>query len=99
MPRGDGTGPRGPGPGRGMGQSSGRAVGRGQMGGRELGTGGGCVCPDFGHRVAHKIGTPGSDLTCPPLREPDETAGVKHRSRIAFSLSLSVRADREAHKS
>ena len=67
MPRGDGTGPQGTGPrtGRGMGQSSGRATGRERMGGRGLGTGGECVCPHCGHRVAHETGTPCYDLKCP----------------------------------
>jgi len=46
MPRGDGTGPagRGPGAGRGLG----RGGGRGRVGGSGLGADGECVCPKLG---------------------------------------------------
>ncbi len=63
MPRGDGTGPagRGPGTGRGLGQGA----GRGRMGGRSAGLGGECVCPNCGHRITHQRGTPCSQIRCP----------------------------------
>ncbi len=63
MPRGDGTGPYGQGPGTGRGL--GRGGGRGRMGGRGLGPGGYCVCPSCGTRVPHKAGVPCYQLTCP----------------------------------
>ncbi len=63
MPRGDGTGPRGQGPGTGRGL--GRGGGRGRMGGRSLGVGGECVCPNCGHRVSYQRGTPCTQLRCP----------------------------------
>ena len=68
MPRGDGTGPagRGPGTGRGMG----RGGGRGRMGGRGLGVGGECTCPNCGHRVTHQRGTPCYQLQCPKCGSP-----------------------------
>jgi len=63
MPRGDGTGPlgRGPGTGRGLG----RGGGRGRGGGFGLGPGGNCVCPNCGKVVPHKLGTPCMQMTCP----------------------------------
>jgi len=63
MPRGDGTGPRGQGPGTGRGL--GRGGGRGRMGGRGLSVGGECVCPNCGHRVTHQRGTPCYEIKCP----------------------------------
>jgi hypothetical protein len=68
MPRGDGTGPagRGPGTGRGLG----RGGGRGRMGGQSLGVGGECVCPNCGHRVAHQRGTPCYQIRCPNCGSP-----------------------------
>ncbi len=68
MPRGDGTGPagRGPGTGRGLG----RGGGRGRMGGSGLGVGGECVCPNCGHRVTHQRGTPCYQVSCPKCGTP-----------------------------
>jgi hypothetical protein len=68
MPRGDGTGPRGQGPGTGRGL--GRGGGRGRMGGRSLGVGGECVCPNCGHRISHQRGTPCTQLRCPNCGSP-----------------------------
>ncbi len=63
MPRGDGTGPagRGPGTGRGLG----RGGGRGRMGGRGLGVEGECICPNCGFRVAHQQSVPCYKVNCP----------------------------------
>jgi|GEM_PF-279400 len=68
MPRGDGTGPagRGPGTGRGLG----RGGGRGRMGGRSLGVGGECICPNCGYRTTHQRGTPCTQLRCPKCGSP-----------------------------
>ena len=68
MPRGDGAGPagRGPGTGRGLGQGG----GRGRMGGRSLGVGGECTCPNCGHRVTHQRGTPCYQLRCAKCGSP-----------------------------
>ena len=63
MPRGDGTGPTGQGPGTGRGL--GRAGGRGRMGGQSMGPGGKCVCPGCGTKVDHKIGVPCFEIVCP----------------------------------
>jgi len=63
MPRGDGTGPFGGGPGTGRGL--GRWGGRGRMGGFALGPGGACVCPSCGKTVPHQRGVPCNQLTCP----------------------------------
>jgi len=69
MPRGDGTGPggQGPGTGRGLGRGGGRgqAGGRGQMGGSGLGSGGECVCPSCGYRMPHQTGSPCYEIRCP----------------------------------
>jgi len=56
MPRGDGTGLSGHGPGTGHGLGKGQ--GRGRMGGKGLGVDSNCVCPNCGRRVPHKRGTP-----------------------------------------
>jgi len=64
MPRGDGTGPLGQGPGTGRGL--GRGVRRGRMGGSQrLGPGGECVCPNCGAKVDHKLGVPCYEMDCP----------------------------------
>ena len=67
MPRGDGTGPlgQGPGTGRGMGQS--RGAGRGRMGGNRQGSrpAGNCVCPICGTKVARKAGILCVSTNCP----------------------------------
>jgi len=65
MPRGDGTGPMGQGPGTGRGMGGGRGGGRGRMGGFAAGVGGNCVCPSCGKVVAHQQGTPCTGLKCP----------------------------------
>ncbi|MEE8620021.1 MAG: DUF5320 family protein [Dehalococcoidia bacterium] len=65
MPRGDGTGPYGQGPGTGRGL--GRGGGRGRMGGNRPGAGpsGDCVCPSCGARIPHQAGVPCYNLSCP----------------------------------
>ena len=63
MPRGDGTGPTGQGPGTGRGL--GRGGGRGRMGGQSMGPGGKCVCPGCGNKVDYKIGVPCYEMVCP----------------------------------
>ena len=65
MPRGDGTGPAGQGPGTGQGSGMGQGGGRGRMGGFALGAGGNCVCPKCGKTVAHQRGVPCTGLKCP----------------------------------
>ena len=59
MPRGDGTGPLGQGPGMG------RGMGRGAGNRRGAGPGGNCVCPACGEKVVHQAGTPCSSMSCP----------------------------------
>ncbi len=63
MPRGDGTGPRGLGPGSGHGRG-GRQMGR-RNGGMGLGLGGNCVCPSCGAIVPHQTGIPCTGMKCP----------------------------------
>ena len=65
MPRGDGTGPYGQGPGTGRGL--GRGPGMGRMGGNRPGAGpsGDCICPGCGTRIAHQAGAPCNTLNCP----------------------------------
>ena len=65
MPRGDGTGPSGQGPGTGGGM--GRGGGRGRMGGNRPGAGptGFCLCPTCGAKVPHQQGTPCYSVSCP----------------------------------
>jgi hypothetical protein len=73
MPRGDGTGPRGQGTGRGTGRGRGGGAGRsigkgvGRMGGTSpgAGPGGQCVCPACGATIAHQVGTPCYNASCP----------------------------------
>jgi hypothetical protein len=67
MPRGDGTGPAGQGPGTGRGLGRG---GRGRMGGFAMGPGGNCVCPGCGHTVAHQVGMPCNQIACPKCGQP-----------------------------
>ncbi len=64
MPRGDGTGPFGKGPGTGRGL--GRGGGRGRMGGNRPGAGpaGQCLCPSCGTKVPHQVGVPCYTLKC-----------------------------------
>ena len=59
MPRGDGTGPMGQGPG--MGRGMGRGVGNRQG----LGPKGNCACPACGEKVIHQAGTPCASMNCP----------------------------------
>jgi hypothetical protein len=65
MPRGDGTGPYGQGPGTGRGL--GRGGGRGRMGGNRPGAGpsGNCVCSSCGTKIPHQAGVPCYDVGCP----------------------------------
>ena len=69
MPFGDGTGPAGggPGTGRGMGRGGGGGGGRGRMGGNRPGAGpsGFCQCASCGAKVAHQVGRPCYNMTCP----------------------------------
>jgi hypothetical protein len=66
MPRGDGTGPTGQGPGTGRGGGGGRGGGRGRMGGSAAGGPGGyCVCPNCGAKAEHQRGVPCYEHSCP----------------------------------
>ena len=65
MPRGDGTGPTGGGPGTGGGRGFGGGGGRGRMGGFSAGPGGNCVCPSCGKTAAHPRGVPCTQMKCP----------------------------------
>lgn len=67
MPRKDGTGPSGQGPGTGRGQGSGRGQGggRGRMGGKSAGPGGDCVCPKCNARQPHQQGLQCTSINCP----------------------------------
>ena len=73
MPRRDGTGPRGQGPGSGRGRRS--DGGRGQGGGFGAGPEGNCVCPSCGLKVGHKLGVPCYEMKCP------KCGGVMSRER------------------
>ena len=59
--------PRGSGMGRGIGQRSGSAGGRGKMAGDRAGAGpaGQCACPSCGATAVHQRGTPCNSLNCP----------------------------------
>ena len=65
MPGGNGTCPLGQGPGTGRGM--GRGGGRGRMGGNRpgAGPGGNCLCPNCKLSVAHKVGVPCYNMSCP----------------------------------
>ncbi len=67
MPRGDGTGPLGQGPGRGKGRGMGRGLGMGRKGGTRpsAGPGGNCICPKCGATTTHQIGVPCYQVSCP----------------------------------
>ncbi len=64
MPRGDGTGPfgRGPGTGRGMGGGRGGGMGGGRPGAGPQGL---CLCPACNLSIQHKPGVPCSSMNCP----------------------------------
>jgi len=72
MPRGDGTGPcgQGPGTGRGMGRGRGQDRRMGRMGGFALGPGGNCVCPNCGTTTPHQAGLPCHQVKCPKCGQP-----------------------------
>ena len=61
MPRGDGTGPTGAGPGTGRG----RGAGQGRRAGGGMGAGGNCVCPSCGAIVPHQVSVPCNSIKCP----------------------------------
>jgi hypothetical protein len=65
MPREDGTGPYGQGPGTGRGL--GRGSGTGRMGGNRPGAGpsGGLCASQLWKKIPHQAGVPCYDLTCP----------------------------------
>jgi len=68
MPRGDGTGPKGQGPGTGRGQGGSQpGGGRGRMGGSRAGAGpaGNCICPVCGEKTPHQAGVPCYQMACP----------------------------------
>jgi len=62
MPRGDGTGPPGGGPGQGRRAGQGRGFG--------VGPSGHCVCPACGEKVAHERGVPCYSMKCPKCGKP-----------------------------
>lgn len=64
MPGGNGTGPRGQGPGTGR-KMGGKGFGYGGRGNLGRGPGGNCVCPSCGTKVSHRPGTPCYDMKCP----------------------------------
>ena len=65
MPRGDGTGPTGQGPGIGRTRGQG-TQGRGRMGGPfAAGASGKCLCPCCGHETPHTVGQPCNLMQCP----------------------------------
>jgi len=70
MPRGDGTGPMGKGPGTGQGMGRKQGGGAGRMGGAGLGIGGSCVCTKCGKTVPHKQGIPCNQMTCSECGTP-----------------------------
>ena len=63
MPRGDGTGPDGRGPGTGRGQGGRQGRGRGNRPG--AGPGGYCICPGCREKVSHQAGVPCYQVKCP----------------------------------
>ncbi len=66
MPRGDGTGPTGQGPGSGRGMGRVQGQGKGRMGGPfAAGAGGSCICPNCGATSAHVAGQPCNAVSCP----------------------------------
>ena len=69
MPRGDGTGPQGRGPGTGRGQGFGRGLSNtGRLGrnkGGAYGPGGYCICAKCKTKVPHQQGTTCTTIKCP----------------------------------
>lgn len=66
MPRGDGTGPVGPGGGSGQGRKSRSGLAGGRMGGAaSTGPGGFCECPKCGEKVQHQLAEPCINMKCP----------------------------------
>ena len=68
MPRGDGTGPMGQGPGSGRGLGRGGGQGRGGGNRPGAGLGGFCVCPSCGAKVPHQQGFPCYSVNCPKCK-------------------------------
>ncbi len=71
MPRGNGTGPTGQGPGTGRGTGAGYNPGKGRMGGPfSAGPGGNCICPKCQYSVPHLPGQPCNQKICPKCSIP-----------------------------
>jgi len=64
MPRGDGTGPKGQGPGTGRGIRRGSG-GQGREGGFAAGPGGYCICANCGEKTVHNPANPCYEQKCP----------------------------------
>lgn len=63
MGRGRGQGGRGQGRGQG---GRGQGGGPGRMGGdKAAGPSGNCICPNCNHKMAHGVGQPCYDISCP----------------------------------
>ena len=69
MPRGDGTGPMGQGPGKGQGMGR-KQGGAGRMGGFGAGPGGNCICLNCGNIIPHQQGVPCNQAKCPTCGIP-----------------------------
>ncbi len=66
MPRGNGTGAIGQGPGRGRGMGRGKGLGKGRMGGPlAVGPSWTCLCPECGYKKPHVTGQPCNMSCCP----------------------------------
>ncbi len=66
MPRGDGTGPTGQGPGAGRKMGSGCGQGKGKKGGSfAAGSCGNCICTTCGYSIPHSVGQPCNQTICP----------------------------------
>jgi len=62
MPGRDRTGPLGQGPGYGRGMGRGQGQGRGRF---AAVPGGSCICPNCGNIIAHVVGQPCIEQSCP----------------------------------